>query len=133
MEGIINIDYNTVKVCINTLPGIGGLLITTNQGDDGEIQNTFELNSEGILIKSEDSSIFMNDESIEIKSYDNIISMLEDSIEIDNGDNSIRLNENSILLTNENSENTIEMSDGGISMFGVVNIDGDVTINDKKY
>jgi hypothetical protein len=132
MDGIINIDYNTVKVCINTLPGVGGLLITTNQGDDGEIQNTFELNTEGILIKSEDSSIFMNDESIEIKSYDNIISMLEDSIEIDNGDTSIKLSENSILLTND-SENTIEMSDRGISMFGVVNIDGDVTINDKKY
>jgi hypothetical protein len=132
MDGIINIDYNTVKVCINTLPGVGGLLITTNQGDDGEIQNTFELNTEGILIKSEDSSIFMNDESIEIKSYDNIISMLEDSIEIDNGDTSIKLSENSILLTND-SENTIEMSDSGISMFGVVNIDGDVTINDKKY
>jgi hypothetical protein len=132
MDGIINIDYNTVKVCINTLPGVGGLLITTNQGDDGEIQNTFELNAEGILIKSEDSSIFMNDESIEIKSYDNIISMLEDSIEIDNGDTSIKLSENSILLTND-SENTIEMSDRGISMFGVVNIDGDVTINDKKY
>ena len=132
MEGIINIDYNTVKVCINTLPGVGGLLITTNQGDDGEIQNTFELNAEGILIKSEDSSIFMNDESIEIKSYDNIISMLEDSIEIDNGDSSIKLSENSILLTND-SENIIEMSDRGISMFGVVNIDGDVTINDKKY
>ena len=126
MEGVINLDYNTVKIRISTLPGEGGLLITTSiNGDDDEIQNTIELNAEGIVVKSEESSILINSEEVTIETSENYISVTETGTTMTVGDNSISLTEAETTIAN--GENSITLNGSGIE------IEGTVTINGNEY